>query len=106
MSKILTFVGAGTAFEPAQLAAICHAYDKACKTLRVENGSPMLKEALASEIISLASRGQCDPEYLCEALLSRIAHGCWPAADVRTCRSASIRSGDETGVHYAADMMS
>ncbi len=106
MTNILTFVRAGTAFEPAQLAAICQAYDKACKTLQVENGSPMLKEALASEIISLASRGECDPDFLCDALLSRIACGHWPAADVRTCRSAPIRSADETDVRHAAGMMS
>lgn len=75
MTNTMTFVRAGTAFDPAQLAAICQAYDKTCTKLRVENGSPMLKEALASEIISLASRGRCDPDFLCDAMLSRIARG-------------------------------
>ncbi len=75
MADILTFIPPGTTFEPRQLAAISRAYEKACATLRVEHGPPMLKEALASEIISLARSGRCDPDRLCDVMLARIARG-------------------------------
>jgi len=75
MSVMLTFVRAGTTFEPAQVSALCQAYDKVCATLKVENGSLMLKQALASEIVALASQGRWDAEFLWETTLARIARG-------------------------------
>jgi hypothetical protein len=75
MGTVLTFLRAGTVFEPAEVAALCKAYDKACAKLHFENKPPLVKEALAAEIIALASCGECDPDYLCDATLDRIARG-------------------------------
>jgi hypothetical protein len=72
---VLSFLPPGTVFEPIQVVAMCKAYDKACARLHLEKRSGELREALAAIIVSVASAGNCDCEYLCETTLERIARG-------------------------------
>ncbi len=72
---VLSFLAPGTVFDPGQVMAMCRAYDKACARLRLENRSGSIKEALAAVIVSVASAGNCDCEYLCDRTLERIARG-------------------------------
>jgi hypothetical protein len=72
---VLSFLPPGTVFDPIQVVAMCKAYDKACARLHLENRSGALREALAAIIVSVASTGNCDCEYLCDTTLERIARG-------------------------------
>jgi hypothetical protein len=72
---ILSFLPPGTSFEPSELAALGRAYDKAYARLHMENRPKPLKDALAAMILSLASLGNCDSDYLCDTTLNRVARG-------------------------------
>ncbi len=72
MSTILTFLRAGSSFGPEQVAAMGKAYDDACATLKVKDGPSLVREALAANIIALASRGLTDSEYLRETALNQM----------------------------------
>ncbi len=73
MDNVLTFLRPGITFEPSELAALCQAYDKVCATLRLHDRPAALKEALAAEIIAIASMGNVDPDYLAGKVLQRVA---------------------------------
>ncbi len=73
MNKLLLFLRPGTSFDPIQLAALCQAYDKVCATLKAHDLPTSVKEALATEIIAVASKGKFDPNYLADTTLERIA---------------------------------
>ena len=52
-------------FDPETVKVLCDAYDKASKSLH-DNGQPdIVKEVIARRIISLAQKGERDPDRLC-----------------------------------------
>ena len=60
-----------TAFDPDTLQILCQAYDNTLLRLG-DSGQPrIVKEVIAERIISLASRGERDPDRLCAEVLSR-----------------------------------
>ena len=52
---------------------LCDAYDSASKSLH-DNGQPnIVKEVIARRIISLAEKGEHDPDRLCARALAALA---------------------------------
>jgi hypothetical protein len=73
MKSFVDYLRPDSAFEPEAISAMDQAFDKACSILRFENKSHFLKEALATLIVEHASKGELDPDCLCEATLEAIA---------------------------------
>jgi hypothetical protein len=72
MPCIRNYIPPHTEFDPAALAAMGEAYDRAIASFSTR---PLrqIREAIADEIIKLAQKGQLDPVKLCEEALA--AHG-------------------------------
>ena len=59
-------------FYPETVKVLCDAYDKASRSLR-DNGQPdIVKEVIARRIISLAQKGERDPDHLCARALAAL----------------------------------
>ena len=57
-------------FDPETVKVLCDAYDRASKSLH-DNGQPdIVKEVSALRIISLAQKGERDPDRLCARALA------------------------------------
>jgi len=60
------------AFGPEVTAAMCEAFDAACKELHDTGKAEMIREVVAQRIIAAARRGELDPVRLRTAALSWI----------------------------------
>ena len=59
-------------FDPETVKVLCDAYDKASRSLH-DNGQPdIVKEVIARRIISLAKKGERDPDRLCAGALAAL----------------------------------
>ena len=59
-------------FDPETVKVLCDAYDRASKSLH-DNGQPdIVKEVIARRIISLAQKGERDPDRLCARALAAL----------------------------------
>ena len=58
-----------TAFDPETVKALCDAYDRACTSLHDRGQPDIVNEVIAERIISLAKKGERDPDKLCEGAL-------------------------------------
>jgi hypothetical protein len=59
-------------FDPETVKLLCDAYDKASRSLD-DNGQPdMVKEVIARRIISLAQKGERNPDRLCARALAAL----------------------------------
>jgi hypothetical protein len=59
-------------FDPETVKLLCDAYDKASRSLD-DNGQPdIVKEVFARRIISLAQKGERNPDRLCTRALAAL----------------------------------
>jgi hypothetical protein len=59
-------------FDPETVKVLCDAYDKASRSLH-DNGQPdIVKEVIARRIISLAKKGERNPDRLCAGALAAL----------------------------------
>ena len=59
-------------FDPETVELLCDAYDKASRSLD-DNGQPdIVKEVIARRIISLAQKGERNPDRLCARALAAL----------------------------------
>ena len=59
-------------FDPETVRVLCDAYDRASRSLH-DNGQPdIVKEVIARRIISLAQKGERDPDRLCARALAAL----------------------------------
>ena len=59
-------------FDPETVRVLCDAYDKASRSIH-DNGQPdIVKEVIARRIISLAQKGERDPDRLCARALAAL----------------------------------
>jgi hypothetical protein len=61
------------AFEPEAAAAMCEAFEAACKELQDAGHPEAVRELIAKRIIAAASRGELDPVRLRAAALSGLS---------------------------------
>ena len=69
MGKIVRNLFYGTAFDPETVKSLCDAYDRACTSLHDRGQPDIVNEVIAERIISLAKKGERDPDKLCEGAL-------------------------------------
>ncbi|MGA6940160.1 MAG: hypothetical protein WB041_33010, partial [Pseudolabrys sp.] len=69
MGKIVRNLFYDTAFDPETVKALCDAYDRACTSLHDRGQPDIVNEVIAERIISLAKKGERDPDKLCEGAL-------------------------------------
>jgi len=69
MPRIENYISPSTEFDPAALAAMGDAYDRALASFS-ESPGQSVREALAASIIQLAQQGLLDPVKLCEEALA------------------------------------
>jgi hypothetical protein len=62
------------AFDPAEVEALCLAYEKARRLLNDRGQPPIVQEVIAERIISAARRGVLDPGKLCEMALTAVGN--------------------------------
>jgi hypothetical protein len=62
----------GPAFEPEATRLLGQAYDLACRGLHDKGQPDIIREMIAERIISLAVKGQRDPQKLSEAALKSL----------------------------------
>ncbi len=74
MIAIRPFLPRDTVFNPAVLVSMAEAFDKACAALGCEHEAPIVKEAIAAHIVTLAEDGETDPDQLCKSAV--VALGC------------------------------
>lgn len=67
---VVAFFHPGICFEPTALKLMGEAFDKACAEIRCGEPLAVSEEALAKQIIVLASIGERDPDRLCQAALT------------------------------------
>ena len=60
----------GQAFQPETIQAMSIAYEKVCESLKLVDGSGLLNELIARNIVELATSGERDPERLCTSVLA------------------------------------
>jgi hypothetical protein len=73
MARILEFIQHRNAFDPETIVLLSAAYEKALRNLHDEGQPQIVREVIAKRIIELASKGERDPERLCQAALSAIS---------------------------------
>jgi hypothetical protein len=72
MGPILQFIRPFDVFDPATLTVLSEAYDEALVSLH-DYGQPIVvRETIALRLFDLASKGERDPQRLCEAALRGI----------------------------------
>jgi hypothetical protein len=62
------------AFDPAEVEALCLAYEKARLSLHDRGQPAIVQEIIAGRIISAAKRGVLDPDKLCEMALTALGN--------------------------------
>ena len=60
----------GQAFQPETIEAMGIAYENVRKSLKLVDGSGLLNELIARNIVELATSGERDPERLCTSVLA------------------------------------
>jgi hypothetical protein len=63
------------AFDPQATAAMMTAYRKACELMRDWGQPDAIKDAIAKRIIQVASRGERDPDEICDCALKSLGFG-------------------------------
>jgi hypothetical protein len=72
MAQILQFVRPDESLDPETLKILGEAYDKALASLH-DAGQPIIvRETIARRMLELASKGERDPERLCQGALSAL----------------------------------
>jgi hypothetical protein len=59
-------------FDPETVKLLCDAYDKASRSLHDYGQPDIVKEVIARRIISLAKKGERDPDRLCARALAAL----------------------------------
>ncbi len=57
-------------FDPETVKTLCDAYDRVRKSLHDTGQPEVVNEVIARRILAVASKGERDPDRLCEAALS------------------------------------
>jgi hypothetical protein len=70
MAEILQFIRPFDVFDSETLIILGEAYDKAIASLHDCGQPSIVRETIAVRIFELASKGERDPECLCQAALS------------------------------------
>ncbi len=70
MGQILKFIPPDTNFDPETIAILGAAFDKTIESLHDGRQPDVVREAIAKRIIALASKGERNPDRLCEMALS------------------------------------
>jgi hypothetical protein len=60
------------AFDPEETAAMTAAYAKVCELMRDWGQPDAIKDAIAKRIIEAASRGERDPDEICDCALKSL----------------------------------
>jgi len=64
-----------SAFDPETVKSLCHAYDKAQRSLHDRMRHPdIVNEVIAERIIALAKKGERDPDRLCAGALAALGN--------------------------------
>jgi hypothetical protein len=69
MGTIIQFLREQNAFDPEATSAMSEAFEAACRTLKLPDEDANGREAVASQIIELARRGERDAARLCDCVL-------------------------------------
>lgn len=72
MAQILQFIRPDNAFDPETTAILTAAYDKAIAALHDRGQPEIVREIIAKRIITLAGKGERDPDRLCTSALTAI----------------------------------
>jgi hypothetical protein len=73
MGPILQFIRSFDGFDSATLTILGQAYDKALASLLHDAGQTIIvRETIAVRMFDLASKGERDPERLCQAALGAL----------------------------------
>jgi hypothetical protein len=70
MARILPFILPDANFDPETTAILGAAYDKAIAGLHDRGQPEVVREIIAKRIVALASKGERNPDRLCEAALA------------------------------------
>ena len=68
MAQILSFLKEAS-YDPEMTRVMGEAFEAACRQI-TDNQNPLLREALAKNILAQAQRGERDPNKMCRAALS------------------------------------
>ena len=69
MGTIIEFIREQNAFDPEVTSAMSAAFDEVCRALKLLHSDAPGREAVASQIIELARRGEKDPIRLRDRVL-------------------------------------
>ncbi len=70
MAEILQFIrSGGSPFDPEVMTILSVAYDRATATLHDKGHAKAVCEIIGKRIVSLAAKGERDPEHLCNSAL-------------------------------------
>jgi hypothetical protein len=72
MAKILQFIRPEHAFDPETVRMLGVAFDKAIHGLHDQGQPEIVREIVAKRIIALATRGERDPDRLCDSALAAL----------------------------------
>jgi hypothetical protein len=70
MGELLKFIPPNANFDPETAAMLGAAFDKAIAALHDRRQPEIVREAPAKRIITLAAKGERNPDRLCEAALA------------------------------------
>ncbi len=74
MAQIIPFMRPHTAFDPETAALLAAAYEKAIEKLDGGGCQKAASEIIAKRIVTLAAKGERDPERLCKAALAGLGN--------------------------------
>jgi hypothetical protein len=72
MARILEFIRLQNAFDSETLVLLGAAYEKALRRARARGQPEIVREVIAKRIIEMATKGERDPERLCNGALKGI----------------------------------
>jgi hypothetical protein len=72
MAKILRFIQPEHSFDPATIAVLSAAYDKATVGLNDWGLPSVVREMIAVRVIAFGLKGERDPDRLCAAALAAV----------------------------------
>ena len=70
MAAILPYVTNPLVFEPEATRSMLVAFDEVCRALNVSPTANGAREVIATRIIELARRGECDPDRLRDRVIA------------------------------------
>jgi hypothetical protein len=73
MAAILPYVTNPLVFEPEATRSMLVAFDEVCRALNVSPTANGAREVIATRIIELARRGECDPDRLRDRVITEAA---------------------------------